>query len=298
MVTLPDPEPGPGEVVVAVKAAGLCHSDASLFEDEKWLQMMDLPVIPGHEIAGLVESVGPGVSSRKAGDRVVVFPMLSWHGYMRNGGFGTKVLAQAEALVPIPDNVSFEIAATSTDAGMTSHAAVITTGQVKAGERVGIIGFGGLGQIGARVAILTGAEVHVAEINEAAWDSVMESGAKQVVKDVTEFAGLDLDVIVDFAGFGTTTAGAIEVIGDDGRVVVVGMAKLEATINTYPLIMKNVKVLGNVGGTADDIAAVLAWMSSGDIKPRTEHTDFGGIPAGLERLHRGEVRGRLIASYK
>lgn len=296
-IDIPNPEPGPGEVVVGVRAAGICHSDVGIFEDPKWLSQMKLPVVPGHESAGVVEAVGSGVDDYAVGDRVAIWPMNEVHGYLRNGGFGEKIVAATGSVVRVPDAVPFDLAAASTDAGMTSHGAVMGTGKVKAGDKVGIIGFGGLGQIGARIAALNGAEVYVAEINEAIWPRALEAGAKRVVKNIAELADENLDVIVDFAGFGTTTAAAVEVIGTGGRVVLVGMGKLEATINTYPLILKHASLLGSVGGERSDIEGVLGWMASGDLTPTVEHTDFDGIPGGIERLAAGEVSGRLIAMY-
>jgi len=295
-VELADPTPGAGQVVIDVKAAGICHSDVGIFEDEKWLDMMTPPIVPGHESAGVIVATGEGVTDFEVGDRVAVWPMEG-HGYTQNGGFGEKVLAATDVLVRIPDNVSFELAAAATDAGMTSHGAVMGTGQVTAGDRVGIIGFGGLGQIGARVAVLNGAEVYVAEVNEEIWPRIIEAGAQAVAKDISEFADKDLSVIVDFAGFGATTAHALETVGFGGRVVQVGMGRLEATINTYPLITKRLQLLGNVGGTKEDIEGVLHWMSTGDLLPAVERTDFAGIPGGIKRLADGEVRGRLVALY-
>jgi alcohol dehydrogenase, propanol-preferring len=135
---------------------------------------------------------------------------------------------------------------------MTSHAAVITNGQVEAGDKVGVIGFGGLGQIGTRVAVLADADVYVAEINEEIWDSVRSAGVKGVARSIAEH-GDDFDVIVDYAGFGTTTAAAIENVRLGGRVVQVGMGRLEATISTKWLILKSVTLIGSQGGTIEDV---------------------------------------------
>jgi propanol-preferring alcohol dehydrogenase len=118
-----------------------------------------------------------------------------------------------------------------------------------------------------------------------------------VVKDIGELAEEHLDVIVDFAGFGTTTAGAIAAIGQGGRVVQVGMGRLEAKIDTYALMVKEVSLIGVAGGGKESMEAVLAWMSSGDIQPAMERTDFEDIPAGIERLRTGRVNGRLVALY-
>jgi propanol-preferring alcohol dehydrogenase len=296
LVELPDPEAAPGEVVVAVKAAGICHSDVGLFEDEKWLELLSLPVVPGHEVAGEVVAVGEGVTGPSVGDRVAIWSLGDRLGYGRNGGFGEFIIASPDSLVPIPDNVPFETAVFA-EPGMTAHAAVVTVGQVVAGQKVGIIGFGGLGQIGARIAALIGARVFVAEINEAIWSRAEDAGAERVVKDIRELAAENLDVIIDFAGFGTTTAGAIAAIGQGGRVVQVGMERLEATIDTSALIVKGVTLAGCIGGGKDSMEAVLAWISTGDIQPSIEKIDFDSIPAGIERLKNGNVSGRLVAVY-
>jgi propanol-preferring alcohol dehydrogenase len=294
------PEPGPGQVLIQTKAAGLCHSDVGILEDEKWLAIMQLPAIPGHEIAGVVVAVGDDATGYSVGERVCVWPMGTAgaaYGYGRGGGWGEYVVADIDDVLRIPEGVPFELAAAATDAGMTSYGAVVEAGKLQAGEKVGIIGFGGLGQIGARVAYLTGAEVYVAEVNEKVWDAAYAAGATKVVKDVTELADIGLDLVVDFAGFGTTTAGAIAAVGYEGRVVQIGMGKLEATIDTYPLIMKHVTLRGHTGGSRDAIANVLKFMASGDISPAIERTDFDGIAEGIDRLQRGEVRGRLVALY-
>lgn len=292
---VPEPTATPGHVVVDVKAAGLCHSDVGLFEDEKWLQMMTLPVTPGHEIAGVISQVGEGVTGWQVGDNVCVWLMPELHGYQVDGGFGDKVSVHADALIRIPDGVSFPQAAAATDAGMTSYGAIFGTGKVTAGTKLGIIGFGGLGQIGARCAVLEGAEVYVAEVKEDLWPLIEQAGVSKVVKNVRDLAEFEPEVIVDLAGFGTTTADAIEAIAPGGRVVLVGMGKLEATINTYPLIMKTVQLCGSAGGTKEHIAAVLGWMAKGELKPVLTEIPFDEIADGIQRLHDGKVTGRLVA---
>jgi alcohol dehydrogenase, propanol-preferring len=294
-----EPSPGPGEVLIDVRAAGLCHSDVGLLEDEGWLRTLaKRPITIGHEVAGVIGALGEGVTGWQVGDRVGVCPTTEAGapGYVRDGGFAAKTVTPAISLVRIPDNVSFEQGAAGTDAGMTSHHAVIANGQVKAGSTVGIIGFGGLGQIGSRVAVLAGADVYVAEVNEKVWPNALAAGVKAVKQSIKEFEGVNFDVIVDFAGFGTTTAEAIDTVGIGGRVVQVGMGRLEATISTASLILRKVTLIGSQGGTKEDIEGVYRYLSTGKLTPTLSEISFDEIPEGIERLKRGEVVGRLVAT--
>jgi propanol-preferring alcohol dehydrogenase len=194
-------------------------------------------------------------------------------------------------LTPIPDRVSFEQAAAGTDAGKTSYRAVKVAGEVEQGTRVGIIGLGGLGLLGARIAVILGAEVFAAEPKEQVWSKALELGVTNCFADVSELAPLKLDVIIDFAGVGTTTAGAIEAVRPEGRVVQVGLARREATISIHSLALMAVHLVGSVGGTGEDIAAVYELIASGQLSPEIGVISFEEIPDGLERHKAGTVEG-------
>ncbi len=297
LVDIDEPTAAPGEVVIDIKASGLCHSDVGMLEDPGWLSLITKqPIVMGHEVAGVISQVGKGVTGWKIGDRVSICPMSETApGYNRDGGYSYKTTARQEDLVSIPEGVSFAHAAIGTDAGMTSYHAVKTAGKIKAGEKVGIIGFGGLGQFGTRISVLLGAEVYVAEINEAVWNKALESGATKVVKDVSEFAGLGLDCIVDFAGFGTTTAKAVDIIKLGGRVVLVGMGKLELTLSATSLIRNQCALIGSNGGNNDDITGVYDLFLKGQLEPTFAMIGFNDIPEGLSKLKSGGVVGRLVA---
>ena len=198
----------------------------------------------------------------------------------------------------IPDEVDFVNGAAATDAGMTSYAAVVRRGGVKAGDKVGIIGLGGLGQIGARVAYLLGAEVYVAEIKEDIWPLAKELGAMDVRRSIKDFNDVKFDVIIDFAGFGTTTADAVDVIGLGGVVVLVGMGKLETTIDSKSLIVNQCDLRGSNGGTPDDIRGVYELMRTGKLSPVTTCISFDEVPQAIERLEAGDVKGRLVIRYE
>lgn len=295
---VPEPVPGAGEVLIEIKAAGLCHSDVGVMTDPGWLDMLaHLPITLGHEVSGVIAGLGDGVIGWKVGDRVGICPTSGGGcpGYSGNGGFSSHLIIGEPALVKLPDNVDFVMGAAGTDAGMTSHAAVITQGGVKAGDKVGIIGLGGLGQIGARIAILAGAEVYAAEIDDRVWDLAHHIGITRMAKDIKEFSDVTFDVIIDFAGFDTTTADAVDIIRRDGTVVVVGMGKLTATISTKALILNQCKLVGSNGGTKDDVIGVYEYFATGQLTPTITTIGFDEIAHGLEQLHRGEIVGRLVA---
>src|SRR5690606_40771700 len=134
------------------------HSGGGVLDEEGWLPLSaTLPVSMGHEVAGVVSAVGEGVTEYAVGDRVGVCPTAesgTTPGYSREGGFTAKHLVAATDVVPMPEGLSFELAAAGTDAGMTSYHAVMTIGGVQPGDRVAITGLGGLCPTGARVAVV------------------------------------------------------------------------------------------------------------------------------------------------
>ncbi|MCW2603389.1 MAG: putative Zn-dependent alcohol dehydrogenase [Pseudonocardiales bacterium] len=298
-VSLPDPEPGPGEVVVDVKAAGFCRFDLDVMDGGPTYQMLSgpPPIVLGHEIAGVISALGPDVTGCAIGDRVGMFALdvENCAGFSRDGGLAQKTIGQVGLLVPIPAGVTFAQAALATDAGMTAHHAVKTVGEVGPGTRVGVIGLGGLGAIGARMAVLLGAEVHAAEINIAIHDQLSELGIVNIVADADDFAGLDLDVVIDFAGFEKTTAAAIMAVRPGGLVVQVGIGRSAAILPTDVLVMRQVRLIGSIGGDFDDVAGTFALIAAGGLDPRIEHIEFDEVPDGIDRLRRGAVNGRLVA---
>lgn len=298
-----EPTAGPGEVVVDVKAAGICHSDVTALTDPTWMAMFPrLPLTMGHENAGVISEVGPGMEHWKVGDRVGLSPMMpdgDAIGYgMWDGGFGPKIRATDANLVKLPDEVPFELGAMATDAGLTSYHAIVAVGGAAKGKKVGVIGLGGLGYIGARVAVLLGAEVYAADVNPAARALADEIGLAGVAESITEFADKGLEVIVDYAGFGSTTTDALDTLAEFGTFVQVGMGRLEFTISTYPIIIKQLTVRGSKSGTKEDLEALYELMRSGDLNPPMNIISHAEIPAAIERLHAGGVVGRLIASYE
>jgi propanol-preferring alcohol dehydrogenase len=292
------PSPGPGEVLLKVRGSGLCHSDIGRMDGTLTPCMPKKPpIVLGHEIAGVVAAVGPGGKAFRLGDRVVASGTLEFcPGRDADGGYATHCLLPETCLLPLPDEVEFIQGAAATDAGQTSYAALMTAGGLRRGMRVGIVGLGGLGMTAARLAVLEGAEVHAAEPRREAWAAAEAQGVRSVVSDATQLAPLGLDLIVDFAGFGSTTAGAIGAVRRGGTVVQVGLGRTEATISTMQLIAKSVTLRGSGGGTPADTAAVLRHMARGELEIAASAISFAKIPKGLERLARGGVVGRIVAA--
>ncbi|MBQ9327884.1 MAG: zinc-binding dehydrogenase [Solobacterium sp.] len=302
IVEKPDPVAKPGYVVLKTLAGGLCHSDVSALEHESWMPSFNVPVIMGHEVCGRIVEIGEGVEGFEVGDVVAVCPLHAKDGttpgYTRDGGYGTMTTAPVEQLVKVPEGLAPYKAAAATDAGATSYHAVCTVGGVKAGTKVGIIGVGGLGQFAVRIAVVKGAEVYVATRKPAAQELALSLGAKEVKSSITEFADKNLDVIIDFAGGGQTTTDAVNTVAPFGKVVIVGMAKDYAEINTMNMIMRELTFAGSQGSTTDDLKDCLDLLASGELDPVLNIISFEEIGEGIERLTRGEVKGRLVAVYE
>lgn len=301
LVEKEDPKAAEGRVVIKTGACGLCHSDVGALNDEGWMDIIDAPVIMGHENAGTIVEVGEGVEDFKVGDRVAICPTGpsgGAPGYVYDGGFGTMIHAPASDLVSVPEEISIEEAASATDAGMTSYHAIFTRGQAKKGMTIGLIGIGGLGQFGLQALIASGIEdVYAADTSEEARELAKKLGAKEVSDDISNIDA-DFDLIVDFAGFGITTTDALLKVKHGGTVVLVGMGKLETTVKVTDFITGSKKLIASNGGTKEDIAAIYKLMAEGKLTPKLDKITFDQIPEGIKRLENHEVSGRLVAVYE
>jgi propanol-preferring alcohol dehydrogenase len=293
---IPEPMAGPGEVVIDVKAAGLCHSDIMYMELGE-SAMPFLPMTQGHENAGVITALGEGVTGWAIGDRVGVCssgvrPPL---GMFTPGGFADKLVTDVPDLARVPEGLDFSLAALATDAGMTSYHAMVKAGGADEGMKVGVIGYGGLGQIGARAAVLRGAQVHVAETKTEVWELAKAAGVTDCVADAEQWAGKDFDLIVDYAGFNTTQKGINALKRFGGKVVQVGLGEPTFTLSTVSILGK--AIVGSLGGTVQDIEEVFDLMLNGEILPVFTEIAFDEIGVGLEQLKNNQVTGRLVARF-
>lgn len=135
----------------------------------------------------------------------------------------------------------------------------------------------------------------MAEINEAVWPNVQAFGPAGMSADIRDFEDAQLDVIIDFAGFGTTTASAIDAIRHGGRVVQIGMARESATLSMQKIILKEITLVGAANGEKSECEAVLDLIAQDKISSRIVQITFEQIPEYLDRLRNGQVDGRAVA---
>jgi len=215
-------------------------------------------------------------------------------GMFTPGGFADKLVADAPDLARVPAGLDLSLAALATDAGMTSYHAIIRAGGAAAGMKIGVIGYGGLGQIGTRAAVLKGAEVHIAEPKQEVWGRATAAGVAGCVTDADEWAGQNFDLIVDYAGFDTTQK-AINGVRRGGTVVQVGLGKPTFTILSHTILGRT--LIGSLGGNVGDIEEVFDLFLAKEIEPAYTDISFDEIGSGLERLKNNQVTGRLVARF-
>ena len=301
--TVPRPRPEQGQVVIRIKAAGLCHSDCFILRDDQYKMIMKRPIVLGHEVAGTVIELGPGISNYELGDRVVAgipthpvardsFTKAIGLGY--DGGYAEQAIAWVENLIRIPSGVSFAQAAVATDSIATAYHAVITEGRVGPDSTIAIVGLGGLGLPAIQIAAIHGARVYAVDIDETKFPLARELGAVGCANSLDKFRDTAFDTAVDFAGAGITTAAAVNAVKPCGRVIVVGLAATQMNLDTHAVITRNITLQGSIGSSLEELKEVLRLIADGRLSPVLEEIPFDSIPQGLERLAQGNVTGRLF----
>lgn len=293
---VPIPRARPGWVVIRVAAAGLCHSDLHIMDGAPFNRV--LPVTLGHEVAGVITELGAGVEGWSVGDRVGVSPMLSGSspGLSIDGGFAEYCHVPAATLIAIPEGVSFESAAVGTDSVATAFHAVRTTGAVRLGDTVVIIGLGGLGLNAVRVAALSGARVYGIDRNAETHAAAMKHGAVECRQGLTDLDALRPDVVIDFVGVSETLNAALAAGPRGGRVVLVGLDGNETKIDTRQFVVGRKSLLASLGYETPELAEVYQLLAQGELVPVVESIPFDRLEEGCARLRSGDVRGRLVTS--
>lgn len=310
-----DPSPGPGEVVVRLRAAALNHRDV-------WIRKgmyagIKLPVILGSDGAGEVVAVGAGADAALKGRAVVLNPSLDWGpdpraqgpdfrilGLPDDGTYAELIKVPAGNVLEKPERLSFEDAASVPLAGLTAYRAVVTRAQVQAGETVLVTGIGGgVSAFALQIAKAQGARVFVTSGSDAKLRRARELGAEgganyrsgdwgQAIKDLS---GGGPDVVIDSVG-GATLDRAIEIMRPAGRVATYG-----ATTGPVPklevrrVFWKQVSILGTTMGTADEFAAMLRLVGEGRLRPVVDRVlPLAEAAEAHRRMEEAEQFGKIV----
>ncbi|MEN9543220.1 MAG: hypothetical protein RLZZ598_53 [Pseudomonadota bacterium] len=303
--TLPLPEPQPGEVRVAIRAASLNFPDLLIVQG-KYQFKPPLPFVPGSEFSGIVDAVGAGVSQFKPGMAVASFGGL--------GGFGTHACVNAQLLMPLPPGFALDDAAAFLCTYGTTHHALVDRAQLKAGETVLVLGAaGGVGTAAIQIAKAVGARVIAAASSDEKCQLCTELGADATINyssgDLREqikaaTAGKGPDVVYDPVG-GDFAEPVFRSIAWRGRYLVIGFAA--GGIPALPLnlaLLKGASIVGvfwgefakrEPAGNASALMALAGWYAQGKIKPVIEHRlDMQELPKAFELMATRQVRGKLV----
>ena len=309
MEDVPIPEPGPGQVRIKVRATGVCLSDVHLIDGGvRPLHLQKHAVTLGHEIAGTIDALGPGVVSYPVGQRVVLQAGEERAGtvYARgvdyDGGWAEYTLATVATLVPIPDDLPFEQAAIIPDAVSTSWAAITATAQVRAAEAAGVWGVGGLGAHAVMLLRLAGAAPVIAvDPLPAARGRALDFGADVALDSADpelackvrrETGDLGLAAAFDFAGVPAAQEQAVGCLGEAGRLVLVGINNKPLTISdsrTFGYLQQQIR--GHYGSAPEHVTELVMLAGRGRISLARSVSDIlplSEAPKAVERLRRKE----------
>jgi D-arabinose 1-dehydrogenase-like Zn-dependent alcohol dehydrogenase len=311
------PEPGAVHVRIRVQACGVCHSDSitkfGLFPGIAY------PRVPGHEIAGVIDAVGADVPVYKVGQRVG----LGWHGGHCNyctpcrrgdfilcenqqiagisydGGYADYVVAPANALALIPDDLADVDAAPLMCAGVTTYNALRNSG-AKAGDLVAILGIGGLGHLAVQFAAKAGYNTVAIARGADKGPLAKELGADQYIDNkATDFAA-ELQklggaaVILSTLTDADTLAKAVGGLGPNGKLIIVGVPDKPIELSVIPLIMGNREVRGWASGTGMDSEDTLNFSKLKGVKPKIETYSLDKAPEAFDRMMSGKALFRVV----
>jgi propanol-preferring alcohol dehydrogenase len=328
-VEVPLPELGPEDVLVRVRACGICHSDAHYRAGIS--PIADLPVTPGHEVAGTVELVGRDVDAFAPGDRVCVHylahcgacefcvrgneqfcPDVQMIGKHRDGGYAEFIAVPARSLFALPDEILFAHGAIMMCSSATAlHA--LNKARLKPGESIAIFGFGGLGYSAFQLArAMDCGAIYVVDINSAKLASAAALGAIPISAndgDAAEqisgaTAGKGVDVAIDFVGTAATMNQAVRGLGILGRAAMVALSRDALSFIPYSdLINKEAEVIGVSDHLASEFPSLMRYAQTGkltfpDSALRFVDLDAAQINAALDALESStdHVRSVIVPS--
>ncbi len=316
---LPTPVPGPREVLVRVAGCGVCHSDLHLVDGDWKDWGTPLPIVPGHEVTGVVEQAGSEVEQLARGDRVGI-PWMQFAcgdcpacragaemlcasqkstGITVNGGYAEFVKAPAAFVHRIPENLDLVDAAPLLCGGITVFAPLRRAGNL-AGKTVAVAGIGGLGHLGIRMAAAMGAHVVAILRGEEKTDLARRMGAREIIdaekekigKRLSSMGGAELILLTGISVL--LFEQCIPGLGTNGTLVVLAAIAERASLIPAGLITGQKVIRGSVVGTRDDMDAMLRFAADHGISSVVERHPLEDVNEVLERLRRGKVRLRAV----
>jgi D-arabinose 1-dehydrogenase-like Zn-dependent alcohol dehydrogenase len=311
------PEPGPGQVRIRVQACGVCHSDSitklGLFPGIQY------PRVPGHEVAGVIDAVGADVPVFKAGQRVG----LGWHGGHCNyctpcrrgdfilcengqiagisydGGYADYVIAPANALALIPDDLADTDAAPLMCAGVTTYNSLRHSG-AKPGDLVAILGIGGLGHLAVQFAAKSGYNTVAIARGADKGPLAKQLGADHYIDNTTQDFAAELQklggatVILSTLTDADALAKATGGLGPNGKLIILGVPEKPIELSVIPLIMGNRTVAGWASGTGMDSEDTLNFSKLKGVKPQIETYSLDKAPDAYDRMMSGKALFRVV----
>jgi propanol-preferring alcohol dehydrogenase len=317
---VPIPEPGPGEIQVKIHASGVCHTDLHAAQGD-WPVKPVPPFIPGHEGAGYVSAVGPGVSIVREGDRVGV-PWLhtacghcvhclgGWEtlcegqqntGYSVNGGFAEYVLADPNFVGHLPDNIDFAEIAPVLCAGVTVYKGLKVT-DTKPGDWVVISGIGGLGHMAIQYANAMGLNVAAVDIDDAKLNLARQLGAALTFNARDEHCATAIKRALAGGAQGVLVtavspeafAQALGMVSRGGTVSLIGLPPGDFPLPIFDMVLNGITVRGSIVGTRLDLQEALEFARDGKVKATVSTAGLRDINSVFEKMRKGQIEGRIV----
>ena len=296
VVDVPTPEAGAGQVRIKVAAAGVCLSDVHLLEGILSPgYLLGDHVTLGHEVAGVIDQVGAGVTTAAMGDRVVVIAgernsaqQVTTMGFDYDGGWAEYVVTKAELVATIPDSLPFEQAAIIPDAVSTPWAAISSTAKMQPGESAVVFGVGGLGIHAVQLLKLVGCSKVIAiDPREDARENALARGADfAFAPDDPEIKShRGLNAAFDFAGVTPVRKQAFSLLGEQGRLVIVGIANEPIVIpNDMAFTYMRTQVLGHYGSEEHHVRELIEFARQGRLDLSQSVTEVMPLEKAAEAL--------------
>jgi propanol-preferring alcohol dehydrogenase len=325
MQEMPVPGVGERDVLVRVRAAGICHSDVHYRAGRS--PVRPLPMTLGHEVAGVVERVGSQVTSVQVGDRVCLHYNITCGdcyscstgneqfcskglmlGHFTNGGYAEYIVVPARNAIPLPDEIPFEQGATLMCASATSFHA-LRKSRLKAGETAAIFGVGGLGVSAIQLARAWGAldvfavDIHEEKLKLAAQYGAIPVNARQVdpVAEIRRLTlGQGVDVALELIGLPQTMRQTVQCLGVMGRAVIVGISDRPLEIDTYRELLGNeAEIIGSNDHLLQELPVVVEMarrqvLDTSRVVTRTVPLDADAINQTLDALERFDSGVRTV----